>query len=144
MITLIHREFVVDVSIETAWQHLTRVEQWPSWAKHIKYVELDPPGELTSKSKGIFHLKNGVKSTFQMTQFNPPRNWKWVGPFLWLMIHYDHKFEPIDDHHTKLIWVIGCTGFGTSIIGRLFAVIYNLNLNKAIPYLKAEINAISQ
>ncbi len=24
------------------------------------------------------HLANGIKSTFQMTEFNPYRNWKWV------------------------------------------------------------------
>ena len=72
MITLLRREFKVDIPREKAWQHLARVEQWPSWAKHIKHVEMTPAGELGPKSTGIIHLSNGVKSAFRMTEFNPP------------------------------------------------------------------------
>src|SRR6266852_7538661 len=36
MITLLRREFTVELPLEKAWQHFARVEQWPSWAKHIK------------------------------------------------------------------------------------------------------------
>ncbi len=36
MITLIRREFTVELPLEKAWQHFARVEQWPSWTKHIK------------------------------------------------------------------------------------------------------------
>jgi hypothetical protein len=41
---------------EKAWQHLARVEQCPSWAKHIKQVELTPPGELGPESTGRIRL----------------------------------------------------------------------------------------
>jgi hypothetical protein len=33
MKVLIRREFIVDVPVERAWEHLARVEAWPSWAK---------------------------------------------------------------------------------------------------------------
>lgn len=144
MFTPIRQAFIVDLPPEDAWQHLARVTQWPSWAKHIKHVELVPAGELTSGSRGIIHLNNGLKSTFLMTEFDLHRNWKWVGPFLWLTIHYDHRFEPIGDHHTKLVWNVGVTGFGASIFGRLFAAIYRKNLKRAIPNLVAEMNAQSK
>ena len=81
MITLIKHEFTVDVSIAAAWAHLSAVENWPSWAKHIKSVDVTPKGELPSDSSGIIHLNNGIKSEFRMTEFNPTTNWKWVGPF---------------------------------------------------------------
>ncbi len=142
MLELIRREFTVNAPLEAAWHHLARVEQWPSWAKHIKRVEVIPPGDLTPSSTGLIHLRNGIKSAFKMNEFNPPRNWKWVGPFLWLTIHYDHIFEPVDSRHTKLVWIVAAEGFGISIFGRLFATIYNGNLNKAIPRLLAEMNAI--
>jgi hypothetical protein len=87
MITLLRREFTVDRPIEKAWQHLARVEQWPSWAKHIKQVEIQPPGELGQESTGRLHLSNGFKPVFKVTEFNPYRNWKWVGGFLWLTVH---------------------------------------------------------
>jgi hypothetical protein len=51
----IHREFTVNVPLDMAWQHFSRIEQWPSWAKHIRRVQLEPPGELTPASSGAFH-----------------------------------------------------------------------------------------
>jgi polyketide cyclase/dehydrase/lipid transport protein len=137
----IQREFVVEVPQEAAWKCLSQIERWPSWAKHIKRVELMPAGELGRKSKGVILLTNGIKSEFTMTEFNPYRNWKWVGPFLWLTIYYDHIFEPLDPGRTKLIWIVEAKGFAVSVLGRLFAKVYNRNLDKAIPLLISEINA---
>ena len=143
MVTLIQREFTVDIPLQRAWDHLARVEQWPSWAPHIRKVELQPPGELGPQSTGVIHLSNGMKPAFRVTEFNPPRNWKWVGPFLWATVIYDHRFEALDAEHTKLIWVVEAKGFSASILGRLFAKIYRRNLEKAIPLLIAEMNASS-
>src|SRR5437879_3096619 len=139
MVALIKYEFTVAVPLQRAWEHLTRVEQWPSWAPHIKKIELQPPGELGPQSSGFIHLTNGIKPVFRMTEFNPPRNWKWVGGFLWLTVIYDHQFEPLDVEHTKLIFIVEANGFGASILGRLFAWIYRRNLERAIPLLIAEI-----
>ena len=141
--TLIQREFTVDIPLQRAWDHLARVEQWPSWAPHIRKVELKPPGELGPQSTGVIHLTNGMKPAFRMTEFNPSRNWKWVGSFLWATVIYDHRFEALDAEHTKLIWVVEAKGFSASILGRLFAMIYRGNLEKAIPLLIAEMNASS-
>ncbi|MCI0712114.1 MAG: SRPBCC family protein, partial [Chloroflexi bacterium] len=105
MLKLIRCEFEVDAPLETAWQHLAQVERWPSWARHIRRVELKPPGDLTLQTSGTFHLSNGVRSTFKMVELNPPHHWKWVGQFLWITVHYDHIFEPINDQRTRLIWV---------------------------------------
>jgi hypothetical protein len=138
MATLIKREFTVAVPLQSAWDHLARIAQWPSWAPHIKQVELHPSGELGSKSTGVIHLTNGLKPMLRMTEFNPPRNWKWIGAFLWLTVIYDHQFEPVDAVRTKLNFVIEATGFGASILGRLFAWIYRRNLERAIPLLIAE------
>jgi Polyketide cyclase / dehydrase and lipid transport len=143
MIMLLRREFTVDLPLQRAWDHLARVEQWPTWAPHIRKIELKPPGELGPQSTGVIHLTNGMKPAFRMTEFNPPGNWKWVGPFLWATVHYDHRFEALDAEHTKLIWVVEAKGFGASILGRLFARIYRVNLERAIPLLIAEMNASS-
>ena len=82
MVTLVQREFTVGIPLQRAWDHLARVEQWPSWAPHIKKIELQPPGELGPQSTGVIHLTNGMKPVFRVTEFNPPRSWKWVGAFL--------------------------------------------------------------
>jgi polyketide cyclase/dehydrase/lipid transport protein len=140
MKTLIHRSFVVNISREKAWAHLTRVQDWPSWAPHIKSIQLIPAGELGPASTGLIHLNNGIKSAFQMSEFDPPRHWKWVGKFLWLTIEYDHIFEELSDQQTKLTWLVEVRGFGRATLGRLFAWVYNKNLNAAIPKLIQEMN----
>jgi hypothetical protein len=141
MVTLIQREFTVAIPPQRAWEHLARIEQWPSWAPHIKKIELHPPGELGPQSTGVLHLTNGIQPAFRVTEFNPPRNWTWVSPFLWMTLIYDHRFEALDAGHTRLIFVIEGQGWGASLIGRLFAKIYRRTLEKAIPLLVAEMNA---
>ncbi len=64
VIELVVREFTVDVSVDRAWDHLARVEQWTSWAKHIKRVTLEPSGPLTESSAGAFRLAGGARSSF--------------------------------------------------------------------------------
>lgn len=78
---------------------------------------------------------------FKMTEWNPYQSWKWVGGFLWLTCHYDHRFEALSPTQTRLTWVIEATGFGKSLIGRLFAKIYSKSLDRAIPLLVEEMNA---
>jgi Polyketide cyclase / dehydrase and lipid transport len=141
MITLLRREFVVELPPEKAWEHLARVEEWPSWAKHIRQVRVQPPGALGPNSTGFLQLCNGLKPAFTVTEFNPTRNWKWVGAFLWLTVHYDHHFEEQSPTQTKLTWFIDANGFSASIIGRLFAMIYKRDLDRAIPMLIQEMNA---
>ena len=141
MTILIRREFIVNTPLRQAWAHLSRIESWPSWAKHIRRVELVPAGALTAQSEGRIHLRNGIRSMFRMVELNPDRNWKWVGRFLWLTIHYDHQFEAVDSRSTRLIWLVIADGVGESIVGRLFARLYERNLDKAIPALMAEMSA---
>lgn len=101
MVTLIQREFRVGVPLHKAWEHLTHVEQWPSWAPHIKRIELHPSGEIGPQSAGVIHLTNGMRPVFRVTEFNPSRNWKWGGAFLWVTVIYDHQFEPLDADNSK-------------------------------------------
>ena len=117
MITILNCEFVVDASIETAWVHLGKIEEWPSWARHIKDVKLSPSGDISHNSVGILKLINGIESEFRVTEFQLHQNWKWRGPFLWMRIDYDHRFESIEDSKTKFTWILEGEGIGASIIG---------------------------
>jgi hypothetical protein len=140
-VNLIDRQFIVNVSLERAWQHLARVDQWPTWARHIRHIELQPEGELGPQSSGVIHLTNGMRSTFRMTEYNPGQNWKWAGPFLWLIIEYDHRFEALSSDQTRLRFVVDAQGFAVELFGRLFAKIYSRNLENAIPRLVNEVEA---
>lgn len=136
---LLERCFTVNVPLEKAWAHLERVEQWPSWARHIRRVELRPPGSLGADSEGVIRLTNGIRSTFRMSELNVGRNWKWVGPFLWITVHYDHQFKRLSPEETEIRFVLDGEGFGVGVLGRLFASIYARNLDQAIPRLIREL-----
>ena len=82
-----------------------------------------------------------MKPAFRMTEFNPPRSWKWVGRFLWVTVIYDHQFEPLGEKRAKLTFIIAATGFGAGVLGRPFAWLYRKNLERAIPLLVAEMEA---
>ena len=141
MYPLLKREFVVNLAVEAAWDYLARIEAWPSWARHIRKIDLTPPGELHRQSSGVLHLKNGLAPTFRVTEFDRPRNWQWDGAFLWLTVLYDLRFEALDANHTKVIFVIRAEGLGASILGPLFARLYRPSLDRAIPRLVQEMNA---
>ncbi|HET9729552.1 MAG TPA: SRPBCC family protein [Acidimicrobiia bacterium] len=135
----VSRTFVVDVPLRTAWDHLARVEDWPAWAKHIKRVKLSPSGALTADSAGAFVLSGGVRSTFRMEAFDPPRRWQWVGPLMTARLHYDHQFEAVDDAHTRLTWTVTADGPLAALVTRIASPIYARNLDRAIPNLQREL-----
>jgi len=139
MLDLIERKFTVDTSVEAAWEHFAMVENWPSWATHIKKLELTTGNPLNVQSQGKIYLKNGVASTFAMTEFNPHQNWKWFGPFLWMTVHYDHRFRVINDSQCEMTFHVVAEGFLVAIFGQLFAWVYNRNLDTAIPNLTREL-----
>ncbi len=134
---LIQRRFEVEAPVERAWAVLSDVESWPRWARHIRRADLEPPGELQATSTGTFYLAGGVKSAFRMAEFDPGRSWKWIGPFLWLTLSYDHRFEALTESRTRLTWIVEAEGFAVGLLGRLFAAIYGRNLDRAIPRLQA-------
>jgi len=140
MLKLLERTFQVDSSKADAWAHLADVESWPTWARHIRKLEITPPGELSDHSAGALVLTNGIRSTFRMTELNPGRNWKWTGPFLWITVDYDHQFCELGPRQCEILFVLEGSGFGVGIFGRLFAAIYARNLDRAIPRLIAELN----
>ena len=137
----LRREFTVELPLAEAWRYLDRVEEWPSWARHIRQVELQPPGELRLGSTGRMLLTNGMKPTWTVTELNLHRNWIWVGNFLWLTILYDHRFEELSPTQTRITFALEASGFGKSIFGRLFASIYSKTLDCAIASLVQEMNA---
>lgn len=135
MICLLERQFEVAISLTEAWQFLADLEKWPRWARHIRRIEVSPAGGIGPHSSCSIYLRNGTRSTFRMQEFRPMQNWKWSGPFLWLTVHYDHRFDVVNANRTKMTWVVDAEGFGVGVFGRIFAVLYSKNLDKAIPAL---------
>lgn len=131
--SLLTRSFEVDLPLEEVWRQLGRIEDWPRWAGHIRTVEHQPGEQLGPDSSGRIHLRGGAKSTFRMSEYDPYRHWAWTGPFLWLRVRYDHRFEPLAADRTRLTWIVEGDGAGVATIGRVFGAIYAGNLDQAIP-----------
>jgi uncharacterized membrane protein len=143
MLRLIDEGFEVAVPTSLAWNHLEQVENWPTWAKHIKSVVRTPAGPLSIETQAMVRLTNGMTSTFKMIEFAPPRHWKWRGSLLGAQIDYDHVFSEVAPGQTEVRFTIDGSGWQVAILGGIFASIYRRNLRRAIPLLIAEIESLA-
>lgn len=133
-----HR-FAVDAPLDETWNTLADVEDWPSWAHHIRRVRVDPAGPLGPESRGRLTLRGGLRSTFRMSTWDPQRRWTWVGPLAWFKVHYDHRFEPAPGGGTNLVWTVSLSGPGATALRRAFSRAYGRNVDRAIPQLQRKL-----
>ena len=138
---VIDKSFIVRAPIEVAWNHVAEIEKWPSWAKHIRSVVKSPPGPISSDTRATLKLANGLKTTFQMIEFEPLRHWKWAGPFLGSQILYDHIFSRDEHGQTTIRFTVDVTGGPSALFRGIFSRIYRRNLERAVPLLVQEIEA---
>ena len=138
---LLKRSFSTTSAPEASWAALIDAEGWPSWATHIRRVELNPAGPVGPSTRAVIVLTNRTKARVAVTEFDPGRSFCWEGRFLWLGLSYDHVVQPTDHGGSKITFVVGGAGPGISIVGPVFARIYAGNLDRAIPNLQAELNA---
>lgn len=138
---IVDKVFTVRAPLALAWDHFAEVENWPSWARHIRSVVKSPPGPLCAESQGALRLSNGVKTAFRMAEFEPLRHWKWVGRFLGAEISYDHIFTESGPEQTTMRFVVDAEGWSVPLVGGVFGRIYRRNLDRAVPLLIREIEA---
>jgi len=102
-----------------------------------------PPGPLSSSSRGTLRLANGITTTFEMTEFERLRHWKWAGRLLGTEILYDHIFSQPEPGQTTIRFTVDITGALGVFIGGIFGRIYRRNLERAIPLLVRQIEAVA-
>ena len=140
-VRLLERSFLVEASAERAWAELVAAERWPSWAGHLRRVELFPPGPVGPASRARLELRNRTTAKVRVTQFEDGRRFRWDGSFLWLGLGYDHLVTTDDSGRVQLTFTVDGTGLGVTTLGRLFASIYARSLDRAIPRLQALLQA---
>jgi Polyketide cyclase / dehydrase and lipid transport len=134
---LLERTFAVEAAAERAWAELVAAEQWPSWARHLRRVQVTPPGPVGPGSSATLKLTNRTKATVRVTEFQDGRRFRWEGSFLWLGLGYDHLVTTDEVGRVSVTFTVEGAGVGVNSIGRLFASIYARNLDRAIPRLQA-------
>ena len=134
---LLERTFAVEAAAERAWAELVAAEQWPKWARHLRSVQVTPPGPVGSASSATLKLTNHTTATVKVTEFQEGRRFRWEGSFLWLSLGYDHLVTTDDTGRVTITFTVDAAGPGVTTIGPLFASIYARNLDRAIPRLQA-------
>jgi hypothetical protein len=134
---LLERTFAVDATAERAWAELVTAERWPRWARHLRRVEVSPPGPVGPASSARLRLQNRTSATVRVTEFQDGRRFRWEGSFLWMGLGYDHRLTTDDGGRVHITFTVDGAGAGVNTVGRLFARIYARNLDRAIPRLQA-------
>jgi hypothetical protein len=134
---LLDRTFPVQATAERAWAELVAAEQWPRWARHLRSVEVTPPGPVRPGSSATLKLTNRTMVTMTVTEFQNGRRFRWEGAFLWLGLGYDHVVTTDEADQVSITFTVEGAGVGVGLIGRLFARVYARNLDRAIPRLQA-------
>jgi hypothetical protein len=133
---LLERTFAVQATADRAWAELVAAERWPRWARHLRSVEVTPAGPVRSGSSATLKLSNRTRVTMRVTQFQD-RRFRWEGAFLWLRLGYDHVVATDAAGRVSITFIVEGGGVGVDSIGRLFAMVYARNLDRAIPRLQA-------
>jgi hypothetical protein len=77
-----------------------------------------------------------------MTALHAPDSWSWRGTFMGTTLDYDHRIAPLPERGTRVTFTIDGSGATAPIAGRMFATIYGRILDRAIPNLVAELDAL--
>ena len=138
---LLERTFPVEATSERTWTELVAAEQWPRWARHLRRVDVTPPGPVGPGSGATLKLTNRTRATVRVTEFQDGRRFRWEGSFLWLGLGYDHLVTTDETGRVHITFTVDAAGVGVSTLGGLFASLYARNLDRAIPRLQALLRA---
>jgi hypothetical protein len=97
---------------------------------------------MTPTTRGRLLLKPAIPTTFRMTALAQPYSWSWRGRFLGTTLDYDHRVEPAGDGGTRVTFTIDGSGATARVVGPVFAQVYGRILDRAIPNLVAELDAL--
>jgi Polyketide cyclase / dehydrase and lipid transport len=133
---LLERTFVVEAAADRAWAELVAAEKWPRWARHLRSVQVTPPGPVGPGSSATLRLTNHTGASMWVTEFEDGRRFRWEGSFLWLGLGYDHLVTTDEAGQVRITFTVEGAGVGVTTIGPMFAAIYARNLDRAIPRLQ--------
>ena len=131
----------VDRPSSAAWKHLARLEDWPSWADHIRRMEPTPPGDLTASTQVLLHMSAGPRNNMIVTEYDPPNRWVWEGRSFGVTTLFEHKFEEIDQNRTRIWFLASMSGPLALLVGPIFGRMMHRYLSRALPKLKSQMEA---
>jgi uncharacterized membrane protein len=141
MLNVRRSAFIVNAPRAAAWEHVTQLAAWPTWASQVRAVDVEPDGELAPGTRCHVRYRSGLRATYEIVEVVPGQSFTWTGKLLWLRSHCRHLFEDAPDHATRLTFETELRGVGARLIGPIVAAICGANVQRSIPRLVMEINA---
>ncbi len=138
---VVREQVVVARPVSAAWKHLANLEEWPSWAGHIRQMDPTPPGELTASTQVMLHMRAGPRTLMIVTEYEPPRRWVWEGRSFGITTLFEHKLEEIGAGQTRIWFLAWVSGPLAGPGGWTFGKMIRRYLARALPKLKGEIEA---
>jgi uncharacterized protein YndB with AHSA1/START domain len=105
---------VIAAPASTMWALLARPDHWPGWGPSVRAVECSDD-EIRPGTRGRVRTPLGAWLPFTVTAVEPGRTWHWrVAGFA----ATGHRIEPVDDHHTRVVFEVPAWGFPYAIVCR--------------------------
>lgn len=73
---MLERSFYVAAAPAVVWRALIDAADWPTWATHLRRVEVTPRGPVGPSSTARLHLTNGTSATVAVTEFDDGRRFR--------------------------------------------------------------------
>ena len=90
------QSIVINASIETVWDLLVNVEQWPDWNSHISKVARGSDGKSFSWSD------DGRKYKSRFVKTDKPSSLTWLGESGWIKSAYAWTLDRTDENQTVI------------------------------------------
>ena len=139
--TVFEREIVVNVPPKVAWEYFGRPKQWISWLGEAGAPTSVGPADVIGPETTATFAGN---FTFRMTEFDPYNHWMWTAHLGPMTIDYDHRFEPISERQTRMVFRQTATGFGNDLFATLMSVVTSFGHQAALNRLADEINRLPE
>lgn len=105
---------VIAAPASEMWRLLARPGRWPEWGPSVRAVECSDD-EIRAGTRGRVRTPMGAWLPFTVTAVEPGRTWHWRVAGL---AATGHRIEPVDDHHTRVVFEVPAWGFPYAVVCR--------------------------
>lgn len=101
--------------VEDVWTLLIDTQRWPEWGPTVRAVE-SPERFIRLGTKGWVRTPLGFWVPFEITEFEPLRQWRWrvVG-----VPATGHRVEALGDGRTRLVFELPAIAFPYAAVCRI-------------------------
>jgi uncharacterized protein YndB with AHSA1/START domain len=105
---------VIAAPASTMWMLLAQPRHWPEWGPPVRDIECSDD-EISPGTHGRIRTPIGPWLPFTITAVEPGRTWHWRVAGL---AATGHRIEPVDAHHTRVVFEIPAWGLPYAIVCR--------------------------